>query len=879
MVSGKLDARLAARARDERVRREQGLARTADLPERVRVLVHVTGDLRAVQEAGLWVEVETGQVVSGTIAVEDLGRVAALADVVSIASNKTRHFLLNKSVPAMHGDAARAIPPGFSGKGVIVGIVDSGIDIFHGSFRNSTGQTRILSLLDTTQRHTIAMTGTVTGGSFTLEWRPPPLPGATTPSGPQNVAGPLPVTATSAQVQAALLQKFPTIKAADIQVTGGPLPATPIVIDFVGIYAPNVYDTGQIESFLPAGTLLGTGPLGLTITRGREYVREEIDLGLSLPIQPYLSRDIVGHGTHVAGIAAGDGSQKGNCHGAGRYVGVAPDADLVIVRTTRADTENQLGVKHIFDKAAQLGKPAVVNLSFGHNIGPHDGTEPFEVALDQMLTGSTKRAIVIAAGNDGAKWDPNATLVRRSGSGVHARKTVPANTPANAPVTLGVMVVQIPLDAVDREPDVLDLWYTGPGQLEVDVVAPQGAGSFGRIGLTPDLPTDPDLDPNPVTRPVAGHPVTILSVENVPPHNKKRITISIEPRPGGTIALGDWTVKLWETKGTATTFDCWIQVTEPDIHPRFVLDDQVRTGTVGPPATAKLPIAVGAYNPDDHQVAETSARGPTTAIPDVGTKPELCAPGVDITSALNRGESSGGSWCECCYDFYKTEEGTSQAAPHVTGVVALMFEMNPNLDHVAIKSHLTSSCDRPDPDPHGSHGDDGYGFGLVNAEKAVQAARPPTVGVPAAPMAPVEPLVLSPAAYYPIAGRVRRLLARVAQSPTGQLVAALVSEHVDEVRRLIDTDRRVLVAWHRMHGPVLLRLLLSDLDRAAPVPAQLAGRPVADGFARFLDALTRAGGPELRAAIAAHRDLLLALPGTEFPPAPPAAPAADAKAS
>jgi hypothetical protein len=279
---------------------------------------------------------------------------------------------------------------------------------------------------------------------------------------------------------------------------------------------------------------------------------------------------------------------------------------------------------------------------------------------------------------------------------------------------------------------------------------------------------------------------------------------------------------------------------------------------------------VGAYNPDNHQVAETSARGPTTAIPNLRTKPELCAPGVDITSALNRGESSGGSWCECCYTFYETEEGTSQAAPHVTGVVALMFEMNPNLDHAAIKGHLTSNCDRPDPDPHGSLGDDGYGFGLVNAEKAVKAARPPTVSVP------VEPLVLPPAAYYPIAGQARRLLARAMRSPTGQLVAALVSEHVDEVRRLIDTDRRVLVAWHRMHGPVLLRLLLSDLDRDAPVPAQLGERPVADGFARFLDALARAGSPGLRAAIAEHRDLLLGLPGTEFPPAPPAP---DAKAS
>jgi hypothetical protein len=142
--------------------------------------------------------------------------------------------------------------------------------------------------------------------------------------------------------------------------------------------------------------------------------------------------------------------------------------------------------------------------------------------------------------------------------------------------------------------------------------------------------------------------------------------------------------------------------------------------------------------------------------------------------------------------------------------------------------------------------------------------------------APVEPLVLSPAAYHPSARRARTLLARVTRNPTGQLVAALVSEHVDEVRRLIDTDRRVLVSWHRMQGPVLLRLLLGDPDRETPVPARLGGRPVADGLARFLDALARGGGPELRSAVAEHRDLLLSLPGAPFPAVDDPA---DAKAS
>ncbi|WP_020638470.1 S8 family serine peptidase [Amycolatopsis balhimycina] len=847
MASTKLDAALASRVHGARARVAE------ELPERVRVLVHVTGDLHAVEEAGLWVELVAGPVVTGTIAVDDLEAVAELPDVAYVSSDRIRLSHLNKSVPAMHGDAARTIPPGFSGKGVVVGVVDSGIDIFHGSFRTpSTGKTRIHSLLDLTQRHTMAVTGTGTGNPVGLRWRPPPLPHEKVPSGPANTTAPLPLTATKEQVQAALLAAFPSIKAEDIEVTGGPWPGTAIVVDFVGKYAPNVYDTGRIASFVPTGT----GASGISIIRGREFVREEIDLGLSLPIQPYLSRDVDGHGTHVAGIAAGNGAQKGNCHGAGRYVGVAPEADLIIVRRTGFDSDILRGVKYIFDTAAALGKPAVVNMSFGNNLGPHDGTDTLDIGLDGQLTGTTKRMIVTSAGNDGAVLDPVNPVVGGAlypaGGGVHARKTVPAHTAANAPVTVRVVVATTD-DRADKEDDFLDLWYPGAGQLDVDLVAPGNAGSFGRTGLTGQT-----------AKPVAGHPVTIQSVRNASPKGTHLIRITIAPRAGSTIAMGEWTVKLWETAGTATIFDCWIPVTTEDVHPRFHLEDQVRTRTVHSPGTANLPITVGAYNPDDHQVAETSARGSTA---DGRTKPELCAPGVDITSALNRGESSGGSWCECCYDFYQTESGTSQAAPHVTGVVALMFEMNPNLSHAQVKDFLQRTCDPPDPNPHLPNGEDGYGFGLVNAEKAVKAAKPQAVSLGG------EPIVLSPAAYFPVAGRARRLRDRVGRSPEGRLIAALVSEHVDEVRRLIDTDRRVLVAWHRMHGPVLLRLLVSDVDRDVPVPVRLGGRPVAEGLARFLDALARAGSPALRAAVAEHREGVLGLPGRWFPPAD------DAKAS
>jgi hypothetical protein len=88
-----------------------------------------------------------------------------------------------------------------------------------------------------------------------------------------------------------------------------------------------------------------------------------------------------------------------------------------------------------------------------------------------------------------------------------------------------------------------------------------------------------------------------------------------------------------------------------------------------------------------------------------------------------------------------------------------------------------------------------------------------------------------------------------------------VSTHVDEVVRLVNHERRVIVAWHRMRGPDVLRELLRRTDDSLTMPDSIDGSPLAPGLARLLDELERAGSPRLRADIARHRGLLLALPG------------------
>lgn len=115
------------------------------------------------------------------------------------------------------------------------------------------------------------------------------------------------------------------------------------------------------------------------------------------------SQDISGHGTAVAGVAAGNGSNSG-----GRYAGVAMQSELIVVKLGNPiqegfprTTELMMGIDYIIRKALELRMPVAVNISFGNTYGGHDGTTLLERYIDDV-SNIWKSVFCIGTGNEAA---------------------------------------------------------------------------------------------------------------------------------------------------------------------------------------------------------------------------------------------------------------------------------------------------------------------------------------------------------------------------------------------------------------------------------------------------------------------------------------------
>jgi subtilisin family serine protease len=442
----------------------------------------------------------------------------------------------------------------------------------------------------------------------------------------------------------------------------------------------------------------GSGP-GNRWGYGRILTRADIDRALS-SADPYATlgyhpadaatsdaqtgrRAGPAHGTHVLDIAAGSARDDG-------MTGVAPDSDLLGVHL--AHTVDVLGTGNLGNSVSVFeglhwvfsvvgDRPCVVNMSVGAQGGSHDGMSLVEQGIDEAIRLGRQQLVVMSIGNyarTGAHWHG------RLGQGERARLT-------------------ISVPAADPTRSEVEIWYPGTDRFTVTVFGPDSS-VLGAAGPGTVIPLRAGADE-------VGRVYHVRSARN----GRHLIDILLAAGAPG----GNWMIELAaESVPTGDgRYYSWIE-RESGPHPRFIPQNNDPRTSTGSLCNGRLSIGVGAYDPHtpERPIAPFSSAGPTV---DGLVKPDIVAPGRRIRAARStpRGGTPGPATVEM--------SGTSMAAPHVTGLVAVMLEAaGEKLDVFDIRATLLATADRPELGEH--HGDlHQFGAGYLDpvaAERAVTDA-------------------------------------------------------------------------------------------------------------------------------------------------------------
>ena len=421
-----------------------------------------------------------------------------------------------------------------------------------------------------------------------------------------------------------------------------------------------------------------TGPSPEDARFGTIYTNEQINQALIAedPLAIVPSIDENGHGTMLAGVAAGNDVEAED------FYGVAPNSDLVVVKLRQAkqsvrsffmvsDTkvcfqENHImwAIKYCSSLARRLNRPLVICLGIGSSQGGHTGRTPLS-SFTNFAADSPDTGIVISAGNEGNQ----------------ARHYYGTINP-----DIGSNVVELNVGEDDNG-FTMELWGDPPGIYSIDILSPAGE-YIPRIA--------PGLRVSRVISFIFENAVIFINYQ------------LIESRSGDQLILirfenaspGIWRFNVYGHGDLATGFHMWLPMGDFISRDTYFVQPNIYT-TILNPGTALIPITVTAYNPANNNLYVNSSRGFTRV--DI-IKPEIAAPGVNyLAPTINHG--------------FGPFTGTSVSTAHTAGVVALMLEWgtvkgnDPGMDSTAIKNHLIRGAIRRENIVYPNRD---WGYGILN---------------------------------------------------------------------------------------------------------------------------------------------------------------------